>query len=62
MKVVSWILLGCRALTLIFGLTCLVAGCGDSSATSEGVTAKDEMNKMEDTKKAMDAASKTKKK
>lgn len=58
MKTVVWFLLGCRTLALVGGMAIALAGCGENAQVTGGVTAEDEVKKMETTRNAMEAASK----
>ena len=62
MKTVRWILIGSRIFALTFGLTFLGGGCGDNSAGTGGSVTQEEQKRNEDTKKAMEEASKAAKK
>jgi hypothetical protein len=63
MKTVKRALIGCEILTLCFGLTALVAGCGGGGAadSSGGMSVEEQVKKTQDAKGAMDAASKEQK-
>jgi len=64
MKTVQWILIGSRIFALTCGLTVLGSGCGDKSTVTGGPTglSQEEMKRNEDSKRAMEEASKSKKK
>lgn len=58
MKKLQWILIAGRVLTIAFSLTLLGSGCGDQNAATGNVT-EEEKKRDEDTRKAMEAASKS---
>lgn len=61
MKTVQWILIGSRIFALTCGLTVLGSGCGDDSTKTGGSTlSQEEIKRNEDSKRAMEAASKKK--
>jgi len=62
MKTVQWILIGSRIFALTCGLTVLGSGCGGNSTETGGTLSQEEIKRNEESKKAMEAASTTKKK
>jgi hypothetical protein len=64
MKAVQWILIGSRVFALTCGLTVLGSGCGDNSTVTGGPPglSQEEIKRNEDSKRAMEEASKQSKK
>jgi hypothetical protein len=63
MKTLQWILLASRIFALSCGLTLLGSGCGDNATVSGGPTgglSQEEIKRNEDSKRAMEEASKKK--
>ena len=59
MKTVQWILIGCRVAAICFGLMLIGSGCGDSGGVSTGGSpSEEEAKRDQETRKAMEAASK----
>jgi hypothetical protein len=63
MNLIKWVVIGCRVLTVGFGLTLLASGCGGNPDQETGKTPdiQREMQRLEESKKAMEAASKAQK-
>jgi hypothetical protein len=62
MKTVRWVLIACRILAVLIGLTLVNSGCGDQSGISGGVSTEEEVKRDAETRKAMEAASEVAKK